>query len=89
MEDKILAARRLRIEHVVDSLMEIYNMGVDYIDLYGILKENDGDEVVLSFCKEYMNNEYKNDFEKIFQEAVEEDGQVTRKLTDDDINNLI
>jgi len=44
---------------------------------------------VLSFCKEYMNNEYKNDFEKIFQEAVEEDGQVTRKLTDDDINNLI
>jgi hypothetical protein len=89
MENKALSARRLKVEKMMDVLMDMYHMGVDYVDLYGILKEDEPDEVIFSFCKEYMDEEYQDNYDEIFKSASdEEEGVVTRKLTDEDINNL-
>lgn len=86
--NRILAARQVKIEHMMDALMELWNMGLEYVDVHGERGE-DQDSVVLEFSKAYMDEEYKDRFDEFFKEDTNEEGQVTKRLTDDDINRLL
>ncbi len=83
----------------IEAMMEVLNMlwhkGVDYVDISG--KSGDKqDEICFSFCKEYMDEEYKDTFEEGFIEE-EESNIISKptqqvkveKLTDKDIDDLI
>ncbi len=82
----------------VESMMEVLNMlwhkGVDYVDISGKQGEEQ-DEICFSFCKEYMDEEYKDTFEEGFIQEEEDEfiskptDQVKIKLTDKDIDELI
>ena len=76
--------QKIPLDNLINTLVDIYNAGVDYVDIFGI-SEKDNDNIVVSFTEEYMTEEGKKNFTK-------EDLNLeirSEKLTDDDINQLI
>lgn len=78
-----LKIRKIYLASFIDILMDLYNRGVDYVDLIANLQENQ-DVVGISFCKDYMNDEYKDSFDNIPEQY-----NVEKELSDDDLNQLI
>lgn len=85
MEKKIIA-RRVDIMQIMQVLKEMYDKGVDYVDVSGILN---GVQDTISFTvyKQYMNEEYADNFEVLGDDPLP--SKVDVKLSDEDINNLI
>jgi hypothetical protein len=84
MEKKEMKIQKIPLDNLINTLVDIYNAGVDYVDIFGI-SEKDNDNIVVSFTEEYMTEEGKKNFTK-------EDLNLeirSEKLTDDDINQLI
>lgn len=73
--------RKVDLETFIDVLMDIYNQGVDYVDIIGISGEVQ-DSVAVSFSKEYMSKEHIDNFDNINSDN---DGS----LSDEDLNQLI
>ena len=65
--------------------------GVEYVDLIGEQHEEEGDDLVFGFTKEYMHPDYASNFDKMFPNAsTQEDSQQKNiKLTDSDLNQLL
>lgn len=89
-----LKIRMIALGPFIDSLIEIYNSGADFIDLIG--DPSDGqDKLGIFVKKEYMNENRSEEesyiFEKVDDEEfiVNEDFDEQSKLTDDDINQLL
>jgi hypothetical protein len=75
--------RKIHLQTFLDVLADLYDKGVDYIDIIGTLDEEQ-DFVSISFSKEYMSEEHSSNFENVdFPE------QIKTNLSDDDINQLI
>jgi hypothetical protein len=85
MEKKEMKIQKIPLDNLIDTLVSIYNAGVDYIDLYGIQGE-DCDEISVAFTKDYMTEEGKKNFEEDEKTSL---SVKSHKLTDDDINQLI
>lgn len=73
--------RKVDLETFIDILMDIYNQGVDYIDIIGIPGEVQ-DSVAVSFSKEYMSEEHIDNFDNINSDN-------DKNLSDEDLNQLI
>ncbi len=87
MENRpIVTLRKVPIDKLVDLLIELYNKGVDYIDISGIPDEEQ-DRMAISFSKDYMTEEGKKNFEDAPEDLTDE--FFYRKLSDDDLNDLI
>jgi hypothetical protein len=87
MENRpIVTLRKVPIDKLVDLLIELYNKGVDYIDISGIPDEEQ-DRMAISFSKDYMTEEGKKNFENASEDLTDE--FFYRKLSDDDLNDLI
>lgn len=67
-------------------LQEIYDKGVNFIDIHGVLEENQ-DTVNISFCKAYMDEEYEKDFDIIGEEQFP--SKVEVKFSDEDLEQLL
>ncbi len=86
--------KMINVEAMMSVLSMLWNKGVDYVDISGIRKD-DQDEIHFSFCREYMDDEYKDTFETGFIQEEESEliskpkAQVKVKLTDNDIDELI
>jgi hypothetical protein len=89
--------RMINVMSMIETLHMLYDKGVDYVDISGE-QGNENDEITFSFCKSYMDEEYKHTFETGFiQEENEEviskpkpnEEFKTFKLTDSDIDDLI
>lgn len=68
----------------IQALMDIYNTGVDYVDLLGVPGEEQ-DTIGIAFCDEYLSKE---------EETEETDENIEEKikninLSDDDLNQLL
>jgi hypothetical protein len=94
MEEQKHEFRMINVMSMIETLTMLYDKGVDYVDISG--KQGDEqDEICFSFCKSYMDEEYKETFETGFVQEEEEEiiskpaPRVTFKLTDKDINDLI
>lgn len=86
MENNKLRIRKIDVLGLIQTLNELYDKGVDYVDLFGELADG-RDTVNLVFCKEYMNEEYEDNFEMFKQEQIA--SRVDIKLSDEDLDQLI
>ncbi len=90
MEDKI---RGIHLESLIDQLIELWHMGVDYVDVSKGRTEEEA--IVFSFGKEYLDPEVVENFDKMWDEI---NGQRDKtptenkpkiKITKDNIGDLI
>jgi len=75
--------KKVPLDEIIDVFMDLYNKGVDFIDLIASEKDN---RISVIFSEEYINEEAKDTFQIIDDE--EEDEEETA-LTDEDLNQLI
>jgi len=76
MAKELPRIKMIHIESLVDSLMDLWNRGVEYVDIVGDVNENGiPDEVCLSFLKEYMDKGYEKDFDALYEEIKEAQGE--------------
>lgn len=79
--------RKVPLEMFLDVLTDLYNKGVDYVDIIGILDDKQ-DSIGISFSKDYMNEELQENFDKI-PVSVKKDDQINITLSDEDLNQLL
>jgi len=89
MENKEIQIKMIPLDNLIDVLVSLYNNGVDYVDLAGLSGEG-MDHLAISFTTEYMNEEHQDNF-KYMEKG---DGtdiviDVNRKLSDEDLNDLV
>ena len=79
-------AKKISIENLMEALHELYHCGVEYVDIICTQgKENDA--ITLRFSKDYMDEEFKDQFEHLT--IMEPDDQnLNIKLSDEDLNQL-
>lgn len=78
--------RKIPLVSLIDILKEVYDRGVDFIDIYGIVEDGQ-DTIGISFSREYMNEEYSDNFDTIEEEQYP--SKIDVKLSDEDLNQLI
>jgi hypothetical protein len=82
-----LRLRKIPLEQFLDALLELYNEGLDYIDLVGT-PDAIQDTIGILFTKDYMNKEMR----EFYDEANSEEEELSKKIdlsNDDDLNQLI
>lgn len=89
MAKKILI-KKISLNEIIDVFVDLYNKGVDYVDLVNTDEEEGKLSVI--FTKEYMCKEMQesDDFELI-QDGIEDIdyNEEDSKFSEDDINDLI
>lgn len=88
-----LRLRKIPLEAFLDTLLELYNEGLDYIDLVGTPDEKQ-DTIGILFTREYMSKEMRERFEEVGDDMVDdiEKEEISKKIdlsNDDDLNQLI
>jgi hypothetical protein len=86
MSKESVMLKKIPVDKLIDLLVEIYNRGVDYIDITGVPDEEQ-DRVAISFSKDYMTEEGKKNFENAPIDLTDE--FFDTKLSEDDLNDLI
>lgn len=86
MSKESIVLKKIPVDKLVDLLVELYNRGVDYIDISGIPDEEQ-DKLAISFTKDYMTEEGKKNFEDAPIDMTNE--FFSNKLSDEDLNDLI
>lgn len=90
MAKKILI-KKISLNEIIDVFVDLYNKGVDYVDLVNTDEEEGKLSVI--FTKEYMCKEMQDDEQfSILQEDLSSDidfNEEESKFSEDDINDLI
>lgn len=86
---KEVRLKKIPLEIFLDALEELYNMGLEYIDIVGINGEEQ-DTIGLAYSKDYMTQDLNDDIQKAFDEIEKYDNEIKKdiKLSDDDLNQL-
>ena len=74
--------KKVPIEELIDVLNELYEKGVDYVDL---ITKPDENRISLIVTEEYMSEEAREEF----QEGTSDEIVIDTKLSDEDLNQLI
>lgn len=75
--------KKVPLDEIIDVFMDLYNKGVDFIDL--VASETDN-RISVIFSEDYINEDAKDNFESIQIDIEEEEDEA---LTDEDLNQLI
>jgi hypothetical protein len=81
--------KKVDINELMDTMMELWTRGVDYVDIIIKPEEN---SIALMFTEDYLSEEAK---EKLLEMEEDDEGiadeyvEVKSKLTDDDLNQLM
>jgi hypothetical protein len=79
--------RKIPVDKLIDLLVEMYNQGVDYIDISGT-QDEDQDNMVISFTRDYMTEEGQKNFKE--DDSIDiADRLMNSKLSEEDLNDLI
>lgn len=79
--------RKVNVEVLLSLLQEMFDRGIDYVDIYGQQQEEENHDMIgFSFSKEYMNEEYAHNFDN-FDISKEDETHVTFKS--EDLDDLI
>ena len=73
----------MHLQTLLDILSDLFDKGVDFVDIIGTL-DDEQDSLGISFSKDYMAEEYMNNFDNI-----DIPNQMKTNLSDDDLNQLI
>lgn len=84
MENREVKIEKIPLDKLIDTLVELYNRGIDYIDIAGV-PGKEFDRMAIAFTRDYMTEQGKKNFGE-FDLDIEIKPD---KLTDDDINDLI
>jgi hypothetical protein len=86
MENREIRIQKVPLDRLIETLVDLYNKGVDYIDISGV-PGVEFDRMAIVFTKDYMTEQGKINFEG---DDVDLNLEIEpTKLTDDDINQLI
>jgi hypothetical protein len=88
MEDKNIHIRKIHLDGFIEILVELYNKGVDYIDLTGV-QDGDQDRMAISFTTDYMMEGAEENFKNVPLEGMDINKLLSQKLSDKDLNDLI
>lgn len=69
--------KKVHLESLIKILINLYNKGVDYIDISRLKEEDDNVAVGISFTEEYMTSEARKMNDK------------PKGISEDDINQLL
>ena len=84
MANREVKIQKIPLDKLIDTLVELYNRGVDYVDIEGI-QGQEFDRMAIAFTKEYMTEEGKKNFGEL-----DVDLEIKpSKLSDNDLNDLI
>lgn len=84
MENREVKIEKIPLDRLIDTLVDLYNKGIDYIDVVGV-PGKEFDRMGIAFTRDYMTDQGKENFE-----GLDLDLEIkTTKLTDDDLNELI
>lgn len=80
--------KKVPLDEIIDVFMDLYNKGVDFIDIVASEKDN---RISVIFTEEYVNQEAIDNFELDDDNDEMKSGEIniTTKLTDEDFNQLI
>jgi hypothetical protein len=81
--------KKVDINELMDTMMELWTRGVDYVD---IVIKPDENSISLMFTEEYLSDEAKEELDNAEEDEDdfhEECIEVKSKLTDEDLNQLI
>lgn len=84
MANREVKIEKIPLDKLIDTLVELYNKGIDYIDIAGV-PGKEFDRLAIGFNKEYMTEQGKKNFAELDEELEIKPS----KLTDDDLNFLI
>jgi len=92
MNDKHVTIKKVHLDSLIDILVDLYDRGVDYVDIIGV-NDKVQDSIGISFSKDYMNTELRENFDKIpttnKNQIKENKTKINIKLSDDDLNQLL
>lgn len=84
MENREVRIQKIPLDKLIDTLVDLYNKGIDYVDIAGVPGE-EFDRMAIAFTRDYMTEQGKKNFEDLDLDLeIKSD-----KLTDDDLNELI
>ena len=86
--------RKIPLEKLMDVLHELYNAGVDYVDISGNKVSETEDSISISYYTDYINPEYVEQYQKFEQELTKENESLSEdniqvKFSDEDLDELI
>ena len=84
MENREVKIERIPLDKLIDTLVDLYNKGIDYIDVVGV-PGVEFDRMGIAFTKDYMTDQGKENFGEIGVDLE----IISSKLTDEDLNELI
>jgi hypothetical protein len=84
MENREVKIEKIPLDKLIDTLVDLYNKGIDYIDIAGV-PGKEFDRMAIAFTRDYMTEQGKKNFGEFDLDLeIKSD-----KLTDDDLNELI
>jgi hypothetical protein len=86
MENREVRIEKIPLDKLINTLVDLYNQGVDYIDISGV-PGKDFDKMAIVFTKDYMTEDGAKSIDK-FEEKLDLHIKEA-KLTDEDLNKLI
>jgi len=81
--------KKVDINELMDTMMELWTRGVDYVD---IVIKPDENSISLMFTEEYLSDEAKEELDNAEEDEddfLDECIEVKSKLNDDDLNQLM
>ncbi len=87
---KEVRLKKIPLEILLDVLTNLFDMGVDYIDIVGIANEVQ-DTISIVYSKEYMSKDLSEAMDEMIDEMLKDDEEqkTNIKLSDDDLNQMI
>jgi hypothetical protein len=90
-ENNKFTITKIPLEPLIEILLKIYELGMEYIDIEGVIDVDDvKDTVNIKFCNEYMEIDKTDEGSiKGYIIGYNDIDEEQRPLSDDDLNELI
>jgi len=84
--NEVLTIKKIPLDGFIDILMDLYNKGVDYIDITGVTNHY-SDKMAISFTSEYMMEGAEEEFKNAPPLDVKD--LLNKTLSQEDLDELI
>lgn len=85
--------KKIPLNELIDILSDLYNRGVDFIDILAPEEPTEDDRMTIKFTKEYMSPEAELEEGEALEDNEEDVLDITivpdTKLSEDDLNQLL
>jgi hypothetical protein len=86
MESNVPSIKKIPLDNFIDILMDLYNKGVDYIDIIAV-PEGDDERMAITFTSDYMMEGAEDNFKDA--PSMDFVSLKDEKLSEEDLDQLI